>query len=86
MRFGLLDDDRKTLEEVGKMMHVTRERVRQIEDRALRKLRHPNLQRLLLDYVDIPSARKKPLPDVPETEPDIPVTVVPVTITRRKEA
>jgi RNA polymerase primary sigma factor len=41
LRFGLIDDHDHTLEEVGKKLKVTRERVRQIEERAIRKLRHP---------------------------------------------
>ena len=50
LRFGLDDGRSRTLEEVGKELHVTRERIRQIEDRALRKLRHPS--RKLKDYLD----------------------------------
>lgn len=42
MRFGLDDDDPKTLEEIGKVFGVTRERIRQIEAKAIRKLRHPS--------------------------------------------
>jgi RNA polymerase primary sigma factor len=52
LRFGLLDDKDHTLEEVGKKLQVTRERVRQIEERAIRKLRHPQSSRLLKDYLD----------------------------------
>jgi RNA polymerase primary sigma factor len=52
LRFGLLDDHDHTLEEVGKRLKVTRERVRQIEERAIRKLRHPQSSRLLKDYLD----------------------------------
>ena len=52
LRFGLVDDHDHTLEEVGKKLHVTRERVRQIEERAIRKLRHPQASRLLKDYLD----------------------------------
>lgn len=52
LRFGLLDDHDHTLEEVGKKLKVTRERVRQIEERAIRKLRHPQASRLLKDYLD----------------------------------
>ncbi len=51
LRFGLLDDHDHTLEEVGRRLHVTRERVRQIEERAIRKLRHPQSSRLLRDYL-----------------------------------
>ena len=42
----------RTLEEVGKQFHVTRERIRQIEAKALRKLRHPSRSRKLKDYLD----------------------------------
>jgi len=52
LRFGLIDDEDHTLEEVGKKLHVTRERVRQIEERAIRKLRHPTASRLLREYLD----------------------------------
>jgi RNA polymerase primary sigma factor len=54
MRFGLEDGSEHTLEEVGRSFHVTRERIRQIEAKALRKLRHPSRSsklRLLLDDV-----------------------------------
>ena len=51
LRFGLLDDHDYTLEEVGRKLKVTRERVRQIEERAIRKLRHPQSSRLLKDYL-----------------------------------
>ena len=52
LRFGLADDHDHTLEEVGKKLKVTRERVRQIEERAIRKLRHPQSSRILKDYLD----------------------------------
>jgi RNA polymerase primary sigma factor len=52
LRFGLIDDHDHTLEEVGKKLKVTRERVRQIEERAIRKLRHPAASRILKDYLD----------------------------------
>jgi RNA polymerase primary sigma factor len=52
LRFGLVDDHDHTLEEVGKKLKVTRERVRQIEERAIRKLRHPQSSRVLRDYLD----------------------------------
>ncbi|WP_131044521.1 sigma-70 family RNA polymerase sigma factor, partial [Clostridioides difficile] len=42
MRFGIDDDDPKTLEQIGKVFGVTRERIRQIEAKAIRKLRHPS--------------------------------------------
>ena len=51
-RFGLDDGKPKALEEVGKQFHVTRERIRQIEAKALRKLRHPSRSRKLKDYLD----------------------------------
>jgi RNA polymerase primary sigma factor len=52
LRFGLDDGRGRTLEEVGKEFHVTRERIRQIEAKALRKLRHPSRSRKLKDYLD----------------------------------
>jgi RNA polymerase primary sigma factor len=52
LRFGLVDDHDHTLEEVGKKLKVTRERVRQIEERAIRKLRHPQASRILKDYLE----------------------------------
>lgn len=52
LRFGLSDDHDHTLEEVGKKLKVTRERVRQIEERAIRKLRHPQASRVLRDYLE----------------------------------
>ena len=52
LRFGLDDGRPRTLEEVGKQIHVTRERIRQIEAKALRKLRHPSRSRKLKDYLD----------------------------------
>jgi RNA polymerase primary sigma factor len=51
LRFGLGDGRRRTLEEVGQQFNVTRERVRQIEAKALRKLRHPSRSRKLKDYL-----------------------------------
>ncbi|MFZ5809473.1 MAG: sigma-70 family RNA polymerase sigma factor [Chloroflexota bacterium] len=51
MRFGLVDGKDHTLEEVGQYFNVTRERIRQIESKALRKLRHPTRSRLLRDYL-----------------------------------
>jgi RNA polymerase primary sigma factor len=51
LRFGLNDGHSRTLEEVGKALHVTRERIRQVEARALKKLRHPSLSKKLKDYL-----------------------------------
>ena len=53
MRFGLLDDESdRTLEEIGKELNVTRERVRQIESSALKKLKHPKVGRALKSYIE----------------------------------
>ncbi|HET7726176.1 MAG TPA: RNA polymerase sigma factor RpoD [Candidatus Limnocylindrales bacterium] len=52
LRFGLLDGRSRTLEEVGREFNVTRERIRQIEAKALRKLRHPSRSRKLKDYLE----------------------------------
>ncbi|MCD4685894.1 MAG: sigma-70 family RNA polymerase sigma factor, partial [Anaerolineae bacterium] len=53
MRFGLSDGQEHTLEEVGRHFGVTRERIRQIEAKALRKLRHPNRSHPLRDYLEL---------------------------------
>ena len=52
LRFGLDDGRQRTLEEVGKEFEVTRERIRQIEAKALRKLRHPSRSKKLKDFLD----------------------------------
>ena len=52
LRFGLIDGRARTLEEVGKVFEVTRERIRQIEAKALRKLRHPSRSKKLKDYLE----------------------------------
>ena len=52
LRFGLIDGKTRTLEEVGKEFDITRERIRQIEAKALRKLRHPSRSKRLRDYLD----------------------------------
>ena len=52
LRFGLDDGHARTLEEVGKEFHVTRERIRQIESKALRRLSHPSRSKRLRDFLD----------------------------------
>jgi len=53
MRFGLMPDkSERTLEEIGKALNVTRERVRQIGSSAIKKLRHPNIGKLLKNYIE----------------------------------
>jgi RNA polymerase primary sigma factor len=52
LRFGLTDGRQRTLEEVGREFNVTRERIRQIEAKALRKLRHPSRSKKLKDFLD----------------------------------
>ncbi|MDR1851436.1 MAG: RNA polymerase sigma factor [Propionibacteriaceae bacterium] len=52
MRFGLTDGQPKTLDEIGKVYHVTRERIRQIESKTMSKLRHPSRSQVLRDYLD----------------------------------
>jgi RNA polymerase primary sigma factor len=52
LRFGLVDGHPRTLDEVGRRFGVTRERIRQIEAKALRKMRHPSRSRRLADFLD----------------------------------
>ena len=52
LRFGLEDGHARTLEEVGQEFRVTRERIRQIEAKALRKLRHPTRSKKLRDFIE----------------------------------
>ena len=52
LRFGIDDGKQRTLEEVGLMFDVTRERIRQIEAKALRKLRHPSRSKKVKDYLE----------------------------------
>ena len=58
LRFGLQDGRARTLEEVGKEFNVTRERIRQIEAKALRKLRHPSRSRKLKDYLETRTSKQ----------------------------
>ena len=59
LRFGLQDGSPRTLEEVGQMFNVTRERVRQIEAKALRKLRHPTRSRRLRNFIELTFSQEK---------------------------
>jgi len=53
MRFGFDDEQSRTLEEIGRIFKVTRERIRQIEAKAMRKLRQPGRNSILLGYLDV---------------------------------
>ncbi|RAY10642.1 RNA polymerase sigma factor [Actinomadura craniellae] len=68
MRFGLVDDEPKTLDEIGKVYGVTRERIRQIEGKALKKLRHPSRSQVLEPYYYAGGEKPKPPPDEAEAE------------------
>lgn len=59
LRYGLSDGQERTLEEVGVMFNITRERIRQIEAKALRKLRHPSRSRKLVGYYDLGLSRRE---------------------------
>lgn len=52
MRFGLEDGEVKTLDEIAKRYNVSRERIRQIESKVMRKLRHPSRSQTIIDYLD----------------------------------
>ena len=60
LRFGLLDGVERTLEEVGRHFQVTRERIRQIEEKALRKLRHPTRLRQLQELSEAKPTQSGP--------------------------
>jgi RNA polymerase sigma factor (sigma-70 family) len=60
MRFGLTDGQPKTLDEIGKVYGVTRERIRQIESKTMSKLRHPSRSQVLRDYLDLSPTRTGP--------------------------
>jgi RNA polymerase primary sigma factor len=68
MRFGLVDDEPKTLDEIGKVYRVTRERIRQIEGKAVKKLRHPSRSQVLEPYYYAGGEKPKPSPDEAEAE------------------
>jgi len=70
LRFGLEDGRSRTLEEVGREFDVTRERIRQIEAKALRKLRHPSRSRKLRDFLDDPAAYKRKKDKSEDTSPE----------------
>ena len=60
LRYGIGDGYTYTLEEVGRIFKVTRERVRQVEAKAIRKLQHPIRSRKLSGFVDIPRPEREP--------------------------
>jgi len=60
LRFGLGDGNARTLEEVGQQFHVTRERIRQIEAKALRKMRHPTRLRHLQGFLEVDGLEPEP--------------------------
>ena len=60
LRYGLNGDEPMTLQAIAEEFHVTRDRIRQIEGKAMRRLRHPALSRGLVDYVNDPSACRHP--------------------------
>jgi len=62
LRFGLNENDEQTLEEIGQVFMVTRERIRQIEAKALRKLRYPSRAESLRDFIEIPKQKKQEEP------------------------
>ncbi len=70
MRFGLTDGQPKTLDEIGKVYGVTRERIRQIESKTMSKLRHPSRSQVLRDYLDLsppaPGPRRRSRSDATE--------------------
>ena len=61
LRFGLTDGRPRTLDEIGRVYGVTRERIRQIEARAMAKLRHPARSQKLRDYLDSPPVLPAPV-------------------------